>query len=106
MIRGPRESRLGHQKTWAEIAIWIFGEIFNLFDPNCDGGVVAQTISTTTAEMMTMTHNGTTPFRKTLQYPGTDSAVGCGANSLYDVTYSITYQHLPDPKRGGERGDM
>jgi hypothetical protein len=90
----------GSEVDWAAIAKWVFGWLINLLDPNCDGGVVAQTITTTAAELATKTQGGVT-FRKTLSYPGTDSAVGCGANSLYFVEYSITYKHIPDhPGRG------
>jgi hypothetical protein len=35
-----------------------------------------------------MTANG--PFTKVTEHPGTDSATGCGDNSQYEVTWSIT----------------
>lgn len=85
----------GSKTDWSQIAKWVFGGILNLLDPNCDGGVVAQTITTSAAELAVKTQGGA-KFEKTLEYPGTDSAVGCGANSLYFVTYSITHTYTPD----------
>lgn len=85
----------GSSIDWAKIVKWVFGWLIELLDPNCDGGVVAQTITTNASELAAKTKGGTT-FTKTLAYPGTNSAVGCGENSLYFVTYSITYKHYPD----------
>lgn len=70
---------------------------------NCDGVVVADKVAyqggwpppggqvivpLTGADLWSWTYLGT--HRETREYPGTDSAVGCGRNSLYYVSWSIT----------------
>jgi hypothetical protein len=88
----------GSHINWGQIVQWVFAWLVDVFNPNCDGGVVAQTITTSAAELATKTQSGTR-FEKTLAYPGTDSAIGRGANSLYFVTYSITHKHFSDDNR-------
>lgn len=70
---------------------------------NCDGVVAADKVAyqggwpppgghvivpLTGADLWNWTYLGT--HRETREYPGTDSAVGCGQNSLYYVSWSIS----------------
>ncbi|OOG56201.1 hypothetical protein B0E48_08310 [Rhodanobacter sp. C03] len=65
------------------------GSLINIVNPDCDGPVVAGSVPATGAELFEMTHTGST-YRRTLAFPGVDSSPGCGGNSYYEVTYSIT----------------
>jgi len=66
---------------------WLAGEIGNIMAANCDGPVAAEQITLTQAQLMQETANG--PYGKETKHPGTDSATGCGSNSMYYVTWHI-----------------
>ena len=85
----------GSSSDWDAILKWVFGDLAAPSDAGCDGGLVAQVLTTNAAELAAKTQGGAT-FRKPLQYPGNDSPIGCGENSLYFVTYSFTYKYIPD----------
>jgi hypothetical protein len=65
------------------------GSLINIANPDCDGPVVAGSVPATGTELFQMTHSGST-YRRTLSFPGVDSSAGCGGNSYYEVTYSVT----------------
>jgi hypothetical protein len=56
--------------------------------PNCDE-VVAQDVFSID-DYMLASLTVARPHSETHNYPGTDSADGCGGNSNYDVTWSIS----------------
>ena len=64
-----------------------FVSMFKSFFGGCDGPLVSDWQSLTGETLWRYTDSRT--FRRTITYPGTDSATGCGSNSLYDVTYAI-----------------
>ncbi|QBS44411.1 hypothetical protein [Nocardia sp. CS682] len=65
--------------------------------PDCDGFVTMGSIGKTKAawDKAIDTAGGTT-YRQTIRYPGDDSPAGCGSNSDYTVTWSITRHRAAD----------
>jgi hypothetical protein len=55
---------------------------------NCDGLVAVDQIAVTGNDLANWTA-ATGMYTETRNYPGTDSAVGCGSNSKYSVTWSV-----------------
>jgi len=68
---------------------WLVGGIVGILFPNCDGPVAAELIALTGVALATNTANNTAKYLHTTFHPGTDSAVGCGSNSKYNVTWSV-----------------
>ena len=66
---------------------FLASEVTNLLNADCDGGVAAEQTTMTFNDMMTKTAKGT--FIQTTKHPGTDSAHGCGGNSMYFVTWGM-----------------
>jgi hypothetical protein len=64
------------------------GEIKNILTANCDGPVAAEQVTLLYSDLLGKTANG--PYTHETQNPGTDSATGCGGNSMYYVTWSIS----------------
>jgi hypothetical protein len=59
--------------------------------PDCDGFVAADAIGRTKAQWDTLIDAaGGATFRKTLHYPGANSPAGCGSNSDYTVSWSVS----------------
>jgi hypothetical protein len=69
------------------IAGWLAGEIKGILTANCDGPVAAEQVTLTYKDLMAKTANGA--FSHETPNPGTDSATGCGSNSMYYVTWHI-----------------
>lgn len=66
----------------------IMHQLHGIFFPNCDGIVAADKI-VISGDQLDMWTASTGSFAKTIEYPGTDSPVGCGANSLYYVEWAV-----------------
>jgi hypothetical protein len=64
------------------------GEVWGLLFPNCDGPVAASILVYSGAELRAAVSGGQS-LVATVNYPGIDSASGCGDNSNYNVTYSV-----------------
>ncbi len=73
------------------IAAEIVSGLASLFTADCDGLVVVDRIALTGARLkrITTAHN---PFTLTRIYHGTDSATGCGSNSVYNVTWVVFHE--------------
>ena len=72
------------------------GDVINLLNPDCDGPVVADAIPASGADLALWTQNG--PYTRTIGFAGVNSATGCGSNSFYEVTYTITRGNVgPQP---------
>jgi hypothetical protein len=71
----------------AAAAIVAILEGINVIFADCDGTVVPGTMTIGKTELLGMATPG--PWTIFSDYPGTDSAIGCGANSDYSVTYSV-----------------
>ena len=69
------------------IAGWLAGEIKNILTANCDGPVAAEQVTLTYKDLMAKTAHG--PYSHETPQPGTDSATGCGSNSMYYVKWHI-----------------
>ena len=69
------------------IAGWLAGQISSILSANCDGPVAAEQVTLTYAQLMAKIANATDTV--TTAHPGTDSATGCGSNSMYYVTWHI-----------------
>lgn len=61
---------------------------------DCDGPVAVDAASVAEADLFALLSQG--PLSKTINYPGTDSPAGCGSNSQYSVTWSVT-RAFPTP---------
>ena len=68
---------------------WLAGEIKSILTANCDGPVAAEQVTMTYAQIMQDTANG--PYSKETKHPGTDSATGCGSNSMYYVDWHVVH---------------
>lgn len=69
------------------LAGWLAGELTGILDANCDGPVAAEQNTFTYSDLLQRTTNGN--FAETTQHPGTNSATGCGGNSMYYVSWHI-----------------
>jgi hypothetical protein len=67
---------------------WVVGEVGGALFANCDGVVAAAVHPFTGAQLRAAVANGKA-MENTEHHPGTDSPVGCGSNSQYDVTWSV-----------------
>lgn len=70
------------------LAGWLVGELTGLLTADCDGPVAAEQPAFKGSQLWTLTTRG--PYTHTTYHPGIDSAHGCGSNSIYTVTWSIT----------------
>ena len=67
--------------------------IGSLISPDCDGVVAADVIGRTKSQLdSAIDAAGGTKYVQSRRYPGTDSPAGCGSNSDYTVTWSVTRQ--------------
>jgi hypothetical protein len=59
--------------------------------PDCDGMVAADAIARSKEQLDTaIDAAGGATYRQSRRYPGSDSPAGCGSNSDYTVTWSVT----------------
>ena len=79
-----------------KIGSWLTGSIFGFIHANCDGPVAAGIHVFTGLQLKAILTNKTFATRE--YNPGVDSAAGCGNNSRYFVTWSMTWTNKPiDP---------
>lgn len=68
-----------------------FAAIGSLLFPDCDGMVAADVIGRTKIQLdAAIDAAGGDSYTQNRRYPGTDSPPGCGSNSDYTVTWSVT----------------
>lgn len=82
------------------LAGFLVGEAWGILFPNCDGPVAASLFVYSGAELKAGTATAK-PMVTTVNYPGTDSADGCGDNSNYNATYRVVA--VPSVSTVGER---
>ncbi|KAA8888791.1 hypothetical protein F3087_07180 [Nocardia colli] len=76
--------------------------IGSFFFPDCDGFVAVGTVGMNKLGWdRAIDAAGGATFRKTIRYPGSDSNAGCGSNSDYTVTWSVTRQRANGPSLRG-----
>jgi len=69
------------------VAGWLAGQIKNILNADCDGPVAAEQVTLKYSDLLAKTANG--PYSHETPNPGTDSATGCGGNSMYYVTWHV-----------------
>jgi hypothetical protein len=94
-------SLLANTSAWYAAAAKAVAEVaINFVFPNCDGYVAADAMSLTHQQWnLIIDSAGGDVFRATTRYPGTDSPGGCGSNSNYTVTWSITRERVAGSMR-------
>jgi hypothetical protein len=89
----------GSLEIWpdAPLIILVVGALaaLSVIFADCDGTVVAGAMTIGQAELLSNAVEQ--PWTMTQDYPGSDSPIGCGANSDYSVTYSIGKTPPPVP---------
>ncbi|HLK62386.1 MAG TPA: hypothetical protein VKU19_03045 [Bryobacteraceae bacterium] len=68
---------------------WLAGQLNSILDGICNGVVAVEQIVIMGADLQMKTIGGQ-PYTMTTIHAGTDSHVGCGGNSKYEVTWSIS----------------
>jgi hypothetical protein len=68
---------------------WITGEVGSILFANCDG-VVATGIHVYSVQQLLQDTAGGRKITETVEHPGTDSPTGCGGNSRYFTTTTIS----------------
>jgi hypothetical protein len=82
--------------SWIQVLEFI--DIGSLIFPDCDGYTVIGTVGKATSGWDTLIDKtGGVTFAQTIRYPGSDSPQGCGSNSDYSVTYSVTRKSVTGP---------
>src|SRR5262249_12026410 len=77
---------------WAAIALEGFATLYSWLNVDCDGPVAVDQISGPRYAIDAWTDNA--PFEvEQKDYPGIDSPTGCGPNSLYSVSWSLSHLH-------------
>ena len=70
------------------VGTWLLNKLFAIIQAKCDGLVAVEQIVKLGKDIQLLTASG--PYTMTTTHPGTDSAQGCGPNSNYTVTWTIT----------------
>ena len=71
------------------LAGYVVGEIGSLLFANCDGLVASGIRAFVSTDLLAHTTNGG-HLREGVKHPGTDSAAGCGANSMYATNTTVS----------------
>lgn len=74
------------------IAGKVTGLLIGFAFADCDGLIAVEQAIFSGKELQAMTTE-LQPFSKTTNHPGTDSPAACGANSNYDITWSVARVH-------------
>jgi hypothetical protein len=75
--------------VWSSIWKFATEELIALLNADCDGPVASNRIAVTASQIdQSLGENDKASFEKF--FAGTDSATGCGSNSKYTVTYSVS----------------
>jgi hypothetical protein len=89
-------AKLGAAATPVGLGIEVVANLFAWLSVDCDGPVAVDQISgprymvdTWTEDLSAVENQATRKITFQRNYPGTDSTVGCGGNSNYDVTWSL-----------------
>jgi hypothetical protein len=73
------------------VNVFELAAIGSLLFPDCDGMVAADVIGRSKGDLDAAIDNaGGMSYTQNRRYPGTDSPAGCGSNSDYTVTWSVT----------------
>jgi hypothetical protein len=85
-------SLLANTSAWSAVATKAVAEAaINFVFPNCDGYVIADAVFARHQQWNSILDSADNDvYRHTTRYAGTDSPAGCGSNSNYTITWSIT----------------
>jgi hypothetical protein len=72
-----------------KIESWLLGKLTAAVFKSCDGVVAVELRAMMGRDLFILTGNGTQTVTVKTQHPGTGSPTACGANSNYDVTWTI-----------------
>jgi hypothetical protein len=72
------------------VAGWLAGEVMGLITADCDGLVACEQPAFKGIDLWNRTHTPSQAILHTTYHPGLDSPAGCGSNSQYNVTWSVT----------------
>jgi hypothetical protein len=86
---------------WATAGAWALKFFVGLFTVDCDGPVAIDQVAVTGATLETWTAE-TGKYSEKRFYPGGDTDWGCGSNSEYYVTWSVT--RVPSKRIQGSSG--
>jgi hypothetical protein len=98
---GPGSSKFEDSSDWSGLFLQaILADIGGFLFPDCDGFVAADGIGQKKSgwDALIDSADGVT-FRKSLRYPGSNSPAGCGSNSDYTVTWSVTRETVKGSMR-------
>jgi hypothetical protein len=74
--------------------------IADLIFPDCDGFVAMDSLGQTLAKWdQAISASPNSVLRRSTRYPGTNSAAGCGSNSDYTVTWSVSRERIAGSMR-------
>lgn len=73
----------------ALVESWLLDKLKGALFESCDGVVAVEIRAMMGRDLYIQTDNGRKPIRVTTRHPGTDSPAACGANSDYEVTWTI-----------------
>ena len=71
------------------VSAFLLGALINAIDPNCDGPIASAAMTIGGKELREKLASGQ-PWSHQDSNPGIDSPGGCGANSMYQTTWSIS----------------
>lgn len=91
---GPDEPDPPDFEDGSWIKVLEFAFLGSLLFPDCDGFVAIGTIGRRRRDWDAQIAAAGGTYRRTIRYPGYDSPAGCGSNSDYTVTSSVT-KHPP-----------
>jgi hypothetical protein len=89
MEGGPPDGSNDGGSWWAKILKSAAEDLMSLLTVDCDGPVASNRIAVT-ASQIDQSLGGNEKASFTKFFAGTDSNVGCGSNSRYTVTYSVS----------------
>ncbi|WP_174297413.1 hypothetical protein [Sphingomonas bacterium] len=84
----------GTGSVWGKVAGAVVGWLGGMVFADCDGPVAVDQVVLNGATLAAWTASGT--HSETRYYPGIDSAHGCGSNSKYHSTFSISRAAMQD----------
>ena len=82
---------------------WLLSKLESVIFADCDGPVAGAAHTFPQASLATLTNNGAV-YTVTDNNKGVDSATGCGSNSQYYVTWSVSGKPTPPVATGGVVG--
>jgi len=92
----PQDNPFDNTSGWSDLFLGaIVGAIGGFLFPDCDGFVAGDGVGLSKKQWdEAISSAGGTTLRITMHYPGSNSPAGCGSNSDYTVTWSVTRETI------------